>query len=99
MGGKAAKFPTTQLREGQDKDEDASFNLLMKEMKFLDTKMDNVERHFNTRVDSMQASLEKTIKAELKRSVKEIRENTDLGISIIKSWLDALEGKIQLIIS
>lgn len=39
--------------------------------------------------------LEKIMKAELKKSVKEIQENIDLEIGILKSRLDSLEEKIQ----
>ena len=59
----------------QDKDEDKEENVLLKEMKLLQTKMDSIERQFNSKVDCMHGSLEKkTMKAEPKKSVKEIRK-------------------------
>lgn len=82
-------------RRGQDKDEDKETNVLLKEMKLLSTKMDNIEKQFSSKVDSVYGSLEKMMKAELKKSVKEIRENIDLEIGILKSRLDSLEEKIQ----
>ena len=69
--------------------------MLLKEMKLLSTKMDNIEKQFSSKVDSVDGSLEKIMKAELKKSVKEIRQNIDLEIGILKSPLDSFEGKIQ----
>lgn len=40
-------------------------------------------------------SVQKTVKAELKKSVKEIRESIDLEVGILRSCLDSLEEKIQ----
>ena len=57
--------------------------------------MDNIEKQFSSNVDSMYGSLEKMMKVKLKKSVKEIRENIDLEIGILKSWVDSLEEKIQ----
>ena len=57
----------------------------MKIRKLVSTKMDNIEKQFSSNVDSMYGSLEKMMKVKLKKSVKEIRENIDLEIGVLKS--------------
>lgn len=61
------------------------------------TKMDNIERQ--SKVDSLHGSLEKTMKAKFKKSIRkkeERRKHIDLGICILKLRLDLLENKIQI---
>lgn len=58
-------------------------------------KMDNIEKQLNSKVDGLYGSLEKILKGELKKCVKEIQENIDLEIGALKSRLDQLEDKLQ----
>lgn len=46
-------------RRGQDKDEDKETNVLLKEMILLSMKMDNIEKQFSSKVDSVYGSLGK----------------------------------------
>ena len=45
--------------QDKDKDEDKETHVLLKEMKLLSTKMNNIEKLFSCKVDSMYGSLEK----------------------------------------
>ena len=85
--------PMPTRNRAQDKDEEAT-GVLLKEMKVIQSKVDNIEKQLNSKVDGLYGSLEKILKSELKKCVKEIQDNIDLEIGALKSRLDLLEQKL-----
>ena len=57
--------------------------------------MDNIEKQLNSKVDGLYVSLEKILKVELQKCVKEIQDNIDLEIGALKLRLDQLKEKIN----
>ena len=85
----AEKFIQTPNR-AQDKDEGET-NLLLQQIKVILVTVDNIEKQLYSKVDRLYMSLEKILKGELKKCVKEIQDNIDLEIGALKSCLDQLE--------
>lgn len=82
-----------RAQDKDDKDEDKETNALLKEMKVIQMKMDHIEKQLNSKVDGLYSSLEKILKGELKKCVKEIQENIDLEISALKSHPERLQSR------
>lgn len=93
MSEKPRQTRTREQDKDEDKDEEET-GVLLKELKVIQSKMDNIEKQLNSEVDGLYGSMEKILKSELKKCVKEIHNNIDLEIGALKSHLDLLEQNL-----
>ncbi|CAL9695326.1 unnamed protein product [Knipowitschia caucasica] len=72
-----------------EKEDDTS--TLLKEVRLVNTKIDNIEEKLISKVDALGISLERTLKQELKK----IKDDFDSEIGGLKSRMSQLEEKIK----
>ena len=90
----AEKVKQTRNR-AQVKDEEET-NLLLKEMKVIPVKVDNIEKQLNSKVDGLYVSPEKILKVELKKCVKDIQDNIDWkSAHLCRAWISWRRKFIQ----
>lgn len=73
-----------------DKEDETS--TLLKEVRLVNTKIDNIEERLTSRVDALGISLERTLKQELKK----MKDDFDSEIGGLKSRMQQLEEKIKM---
>ncbi|KAK7913157.1 hypothetical protein WMY93_013368 [Mugilogobius chulae] len=74
-----------------DNKEDGGMQTILKEIRVVTSKLDNVEQQLTSKVDGLQMSLEKTLKEELQK----LKDNFDSEIGSLKARMEQLEEKIK----
>ncbi|KAK7889093.1 hypothetical protein WMY93_024653 [Mugilogobius chulae] len=74
-----------------DNKEDGGMQTILKEIRVVTSKLDNVEQQLTSKVDGLQMSLEKTLKEELQN----LKDNFDSEIGSLKARMEQLEEKIK----